>query len=493
MKKKYFIGFFAVLLIFGLALPPLFIHFLKKELYKQAEENTIFNISLGEVSVELFPLSILLDDARITTNPADSSSSFPQLDVKFPAISLKQISLWSYLLDEQIQVGTLNLSPASVQVNFTADTSSLFDSLSCLLSLQTSNLSFDKKHPENIQLENHQLSITQLKTNTSDGFYSFTLEELKSEGKEQLQLEMSGLNMTPNYSKAEFAQRKKYQTEQAKLFIEKAIFTDFNLAKAIKEKYIDLSSIQFQGLNLELFRDKHYPRKPNQFKPLPQAILRNLPWKFAIGNTEFANSFLQYEELIKEAENPGSLFFESINANILNITNDSLVNPSGKFSMKAKADFMGEGKLDVAFNFDMFREDNQFDFSGSLSTMSLTSINPILENIALVHIESGKMEKMDFFITADESQSIGNLHFYYSDLKAKHLPPTSHANANIFKKVLFDLMESMLIPKENLAGKKFRKGKVNFQRDKEKSIVNYWWKSIFSGLKSTVGIKKPAQ
>jgi hypothetical protein len=40
---------------------------------------------------------------------------------------------------------------------------------------------------------------------------------------------------------------------------------------------------------------------------------------------------------------------------------------------------------------------------------------------------------------------------------------------------------------------KFTTGIIYFERDKQKSILNFLWKSVFSGLKSTMGINKEEQ
>jgi hypothetical protein len=47
------------------------------------------------------------------------------------------------------------------------------------------------------------------------------------------------------------------------------------------------------------------------------------------------------------------------------------------------------------------------------------------------------------------------------------------------------IANSFAIKEENLKGtKSYKSGTISFERDKKKSVFNYWWKSVFSGIKS---------
>lgn len=49
------------------------------------------------------------------------------------------------------------------------------------------------------------------------------------------------------------------------------------------------------------------------------------------------------------------------------------------------------------------------------------------------------------------------------------------------------LLDKLVIKDSNLEGKKsYKEGEISFERAPKKSIFNYWWKSLFSGIKNIV-------
>jgi hypothetical protein len=58
--------------------------------------------------------------------------------------------------------------------------------------------------------------------------------------------------------------------------------------------------------------------------------------------------------------------------------------------------------------------------------------------------------------------------------------------SNIAKKIGSFLINNFVIEKENQPDKNFRPGSIEFERDTTRSIFNFWWKSIASGLESSI-------
>jgi hypothetical protein len=55
------------------------------------------------------------------------------------------------------------------------------------------------------------------------------------------------------------------------------------------------------------------------------------------------------------------------------------------------------------------------------------------------------------------------------------------------------LANSLLLRGKNPRGKELLPDEINFQRDQKRSVINYWWKSVFSGVRNTLGIKENKQ
>jgi hypothetical protein len=52
------------------------------------------------------------------------------------------------------------------------------------------------------------------------------------------------------------------------------------------------------------------------------------------------------------------------------------------------------------------------------------------------------------------------------------------------------LANSLMLRDKNPRGKELLPDEIYFQRDQKRSVLNYWWKSIFSGIRNTLGIKE---
>jgi hypothetical protein len=50
-------------------------------------------------------------------------------------------------------------------------------------------------------------------------------------------------------------------------------------------------------------------------------------------------------------------------------------------------------------------------------------------------------------------------------------------------------VNNMLLNSKNPRGNTFEPVTISYERDIERSIINYWWKSIFSGSKKVLGIE----
>jgi hypothetical protein len=47
----------------------------------------------------------------------------------------------------------------------------------------------------------------------------------------------------------------------------------------------------------------------------------------------------------------------------------------------------------------------------------------------------------------------------------------------------------MVLNSKNPKGDQFLPTTISYERDIQRSIINYWWKAIFTGSKETLGLK----
>jgi hypothetical protein len=157
------------------------------------------------------------------------------------------------------------------------------------------------------------------------------------------------------------------------------------------------------------------------------------------------------------------------------------------FNLDAKATIQDSCQLKVGMNFQMNRSENKFTVNGSLSKFNMRIINPVLEPLALVSIRSGKVNRFQFDFSANQTSSNGQLFFGYDDLKISVLEMKDGDTKE--SKFASFLANTVLLRSKNPRGKELLPDEITFIRDQKRSDLNYWWKSIFSGVKNTLGIK----
>jgi len=121
-------------------------------------------------------------------------------------------------------------------------------------------------------------------------------------------------------------------------------------------------------------------------------------------------------------------------------------------------------------------------------TMKPTEIpilNPVLEPLASVQINSGKLEHLEMRAIGREYVSFGEMRFYYRDLKVKILKDGELQKRTFLTNLATFVANKFVIRTNNTD----RLGRVFFIRNRERSMFNYWLKMALSGVASSAGAK----
>jgi hypothetical protein len=111
----------------------------------------------------------------------------------------------------------------------------------------------------------------------------------------------------------------------------------------------------------------------------------------------------------------------------------------------------------------------------------------MIEPEAKIGLKSGTISRLDFNILANDYDGSGELIIRYENLEVELLNKEYKADEQILRKIGAFLANKIVI-KSNNPNKKgeVQRGNVYFIRETHKSMFAYWWKLIFSGMKSTI-------
>lgn len=296
------------------------------------------------------------------------------------------------------------------------------------------------------------------------------------------QLEVDSLSITPRFSKAAFAARSRVENDRFEGVIPSVRARDFEVGTG-DSVYIAATEFALR-FNLSVYRNKHYPFPDRNYMPLPMAALKDLPFALKIDTVKLGSSFVSYEEVGENADSSGTVFFEDLRAVIHSLSSDSAA-PAP--ALHAEAKFMGKGKLEVHCEFS--RTQKPSVLRGSLEEFPLVLLNDVLKPQAGIAIERGTVSLLSFRFTFNDIQSQGTTDLSYRNLKVIGLKEKKQTD-QVVKRELLTLALNMFIKDD--AGRyetgERMTGEIAFERDRRKAIFNYWWKSLFSGIKSSFNL-----
>ncbi len=329
-------------------------------------------------------------------------------------------------------------------------------------------------------IDNLEFQINGLKI-SNPKLYSIEIGNIAASSNDS-NLNIDSIRLTPKYEKFKFAKVAGKQIDRINTFIRK-IEIDGLKYDHLRDSSFVASKIKIIEGEVHSFRDKREPFKETKVKPLPIAALREVNFGVKVDTIMIQDSKVEYEEFAPEGFESGTIVFEDLNAVLTNLTNlkDSIQKEYA--TLNASAKLMGEAQIDATFQLP-YDERKPYVAKGTIGGMPLENLNSPLQNLAFVRIQSGTLEGLTFNFTYDDISSNGKVTINYRDLKIDGLKKDKKNVINDLKTLLINTVIKNDKDKEVPLEK--RTGNVNFERDRKRQIFNFWWKSLFSGIKSSV-------
>ena len=333
----------------------------------------------------------------------------------------------------------------------------------------------------NLNLKNYAFS-------DSKDYYNFHFGDINFNNQDN-HLSVSNIQITPRYSKQQFQQVIPFQADRYVATIGKLDFLNIDLERWYEQNELTASQLIASDGSLEIFRDKRIPDDPAKHSKLPQQIIRDLEIPIYFDTIQLRHYSIKYEEKTPDKPLSGNVFFDDLNIQAYPVTNlPYMLNTTPKLTVKANMLLMGKAYMEATMTYDMLAADNRFNVSGKVHPFDMTILNPVIENTAGIAVRSGQLNRFDFDFEANQTKSQGKLRFAYDNLRVSILGQkdgeTKEAKFTSF------LTNSLVLKSKHPRTRILLPDEIKFNRDPQKSIVNYWWKSVFSGAKNTFGINE---
>ncbi len=261
--------------------------------------------------------------------------------------------------------------------------------------------------------------------------------------------------------------------------------SDFSLEKYQKDSTLTAETIEIYNPLITVYRDKKPPFLSGIIKPLPVDMIKKIPFPVGVRKLHVLDGTLLYTERHPKTRAEGTLSLNHLNLHLHNIKNQNITSKDS-FVLKANTYLMDSALVHLAVS-----ESYKDSLSGFLMTMrmrptSLSFLNPVLAPLSNVVITSGTIDSFHLRAIGRDNIALGEMQMYYHNLHIKLIKGGDLNKTSFFTKILTSLVNTLLVKKNNNG----RTGLVYFERLRDRSFFNYIVKIAFSGLATSIGVKK---
>ncbi|PWS32786.1 hypothetical protein [Pedobacter paludis] len=331
---------------------------------------------------------------------------------------------------------------------------------------------------------------------TPDKMYKINLNQLDfraSTGR----LKVKKFALEPLYDEMKFGRVAGYAKDRFDIQMSDISLNGLDLPLYISKQEVWAKEMAVANGSVSVFNNNELPKREKESKigKFPHQLLQALGIPILIQKIQLKDINIVYSVFDKQSKQRGRLSFENTSGTISNATNVEkikAINPVMDANLTTY--LMGQGKMDLNFKFDLTANNGAFSYNGILQNFNARVLNQITKPLGMVRINRGNVDKLSFNFKANDLGAKGKLDFTYFDLSValmKNDPEKDH----LVKRGLLSFLANALIIKSENPGPdgKVVSANVSYDRPANTSFFNLIWKSLFVGIKYSIGITEEKQ
>ncbi|GAB4453169.1 MAG: hypothetical protein OHK0036_15710 [Bacteroidia bacterium] len=366
---------------------------------------------------------------------------------------------------------------------------------------------FDTKDSINLlNSKDISLNIKDLKIPLADSLNWVVAKKLGISTSQKL-IFADSLELIPRYSKKDFAWKSGEGADRISMNSERVSFLNVDFKQLLDNQRFVSKKLILNNFDIDIFGNRTVPvSKAYKTKYLLPSMLKKIPVYLKIDSIFWNNGHIYYEEFAGEMDykkssdsthniiqNSGFISLNNLQSILMGITNDSALIAKGtKVQLNAQFQLMENGgKAFVEIEIPLNDIEENHTVKGVVTEMPLQKINPLLEKLAFIKVKNGFLKGLDFQFNANHHYAKGWMKFRYDNLKISILNSKKLKGSEYKEdKFLSFFANNLFIRPENPRMLFLKKGEIYHERDVQKSMINYWVRSVLSGVISSITPKK---
>lgn len=296
--------------------------------------------------------------------------------------------------------------------------------------------------------------------------------------------------LVPRYSEMEFGKVLGYAKDRYNVSLNDITLSGLNFPAYINKQELLAGEMKINNGFVAVFNNNMLPER-NQAKlgKFPHQLLQSVQGLVTVKKLRLDNINISYAEYDRDSQERGVITFDNTSGTLSNVTNAPAFKRKNPLMLaRLHSRFMNQGNLDLNFKFDLQAPDAAFSYFGTLKEMDGKALNKLTRPLGMLQIKSGYVNQLSFNIKANDQLARGKLDFRYERLAVNILKREEGADRLVKKGLLSFLANNLIINTSNPD----RNGKhvyadINYQRVPSNSFFSYIYKTLFQGIKYSIG------
>jgi len=355
------------------------------------------------------------------------------------------------------------------------------------ISIKVNNVKADKV----VQIENHPMNYTKEAEVTVDKFsvaskdktYHFDFDKISINSLKR-SLHIASFHLVPFASEQKFADAFHFQKDRYDLSLSGLTLDDIDMNSLLDQR-IEASQLIIDHASAKIYRDLHKPLEhKSKVGNYPSQLLMQIDQPIRISTIKIKNAFVEYRENESVSDSIGVIKFSNTHFDISNVTNiPAAIQKNNEMNIAFTTTALSAIPLKGNFKFVLGNKNGDFFVNAHGKAFDATIMNRISVPMALLKINSGKINSIDFHFKGSNTTAAGSFLMNYEGMKVDVLKRDKETK-QIKKRGLISLAANIVVNNNNSG----TSVKPEYDRNIYKSFFNLVWKTIFAGMKETLGV-----
>lgn len=331
------------------------------------------------------------------------------------------------------------------------------------------------------------IGLSSMRLKSKDKHYDFSLKGMEVNSLQKT-FRINSFKVIPYKGEKSFAAAQKYQADRYELTMNNLVFKDIVMNDVIDRKLI-ASAMDVSNTTAKIYRDLTKPlEQKSKVGNYPSQMLDKLDMSINIKKLTLNNAYIEYKEKQEKTDSVGIIAFSNSRITISNVTNlPAAVKANNEMNMAFRANILKQIPISGNFIFRLNDKEGHFRVNGKAGSFDAEILNKVTIPMALIKIKSGTINSLDFKFTGNNTSAKGKVVLKYNDLKVDVLKIDKNTN-DIKKRGLVSFLANVIVKNDNPNNGTLRETTPEYERNEYKSFFNLVWKTLFTGMKETVGM-----